>query len=378
MPALRAAGIEPVEPIQIGGNRHVDHTALWRLRAVLSTSAADKVSWYENTDGLGNFGPEIVISTEADGPLSLYAADLDGDGDIDVLVASTSNGKIVWYENIDGLGSFGPQHVLNSFAFIALSVYAADLDGDGDADVLSASQGDNTVAWYENKLGGNFGPPIAISTTAGGTQSVFAADLDGDGDNDVLAVATTANSILWFENEDGLGSFGSANVITTQANLATTVHAEDLDGDGDADVLSASFNDNKIAWYENLSVPPSAWVMLGNGFAGTTGVPTLIGTGTLLAGTAVSLDLANAQPFAFSWLVLGLSTLNAPFKGGTLVPMPDFLFPFTVDGFGTGSLSTLWPQGAPSGATFYSQWWIQDSAGPAGFAASNGVSGTTP
>ena len=48
-------------------------------------------------------------------------------------------------------------------------------------------------------------------------------------------------------------SFGTQQKLTTQADGATSVYATDLDGDGDADVLSASAFDNKIAWYENLN-----------------------------------------------------------------------------------------------------------------------------
>ncbi|MDB4780263.1 VCBS repeat-containing protein, partial [Planctomycetota bacterium] len=46
-------------------------------------------------------------------------------------------------------------------------------------------------------------------------------------------------------------SFGTQQVITTSADDARSVYATDLDGDGDADVLSASVIDDKIAWYEN-------------------------------------------------------------------------------------------------------------------------------
>jgi len=124
--------------------------------------------------------------------------------------------------------------------------------------------------------------------------------------------------------------------------------------------------------------PFDPWLDLSSGLAGSAGVPSLIGTGDLAGNDPVSLDLSNANPFALSFLVLGLSNLSIPFKGGVLVPAPDFLLPLTVDGFGVASLSTLWPVGVPSGATFYSQFWISDAAGPAGFAASNALSGTTP
>ena len=60
--------------------------------------------------------------------------------------------------------------------------------------------------------------------------------------------------IAWYENLGG-GAFGAQQVITTDADGANSVYATDLNGDGDADVLSASYNDNKIAWYENQIHP---------------------------------------------------------------------------------------------------------------------------
>ena len=91
---------------------------------------------------------ESAISTSADGARAVYAADVDGDGDMDVLSASFYDDKIAWYEN-DGIESF-TEHVISTSADGAIRLYAADVDGDGDMDVLSASYSDNKIAWYEN------------------------------------------------------------------------------------------------------------------------------------------------------------------------------------------------------------------------------------
>ncbi|MCH7703107.1 MAG: VCBS repeat-containing protein [Planctomycetes bacterium] len=219
---------------------------------VLSASADGKVAWYENTDGLGSFGPEQVITANADGAQFVFAADLDGDGDTDVLSASFIDDKIAWYENTDGLGNFGPEQIVTTAADNARSVFAADLDGDGDADVLSASIDDDKIAWYENTDSlGNFGPQRVITTGANGARSVVAADLDGDGDADVLSASFDSDEIAWYENTDGLASFGPPQIITNTADGAESVFVADMDGDGHADVLSASFWDDKIAWYKN-------------------------------------------------------------------------------------------------------------------------------
>ena len=94
------------------------------------------------------YGPQQVISTAADFATSAFAADLDGDGDIDVLSASRTDDKISLYPN-DGAGNFGPQEVISTAADGPVSVYATDFDADGDLDVISASAFDNTIAWYE-------------------------------------------------------------------------------------------------------------------------------------------------------------------------------------------------------------------------------------
>ncbi|MDE0916357.1 MAG: VCBS repeat-containing protein, partial [Planctomycetota bacterium] len=150
---------------------------------VLSASVDDnKIAWYENL-GSGAFGAGQVITTGTVRACSVYATDLDGDGDADVLSASWFDDKIAWHENLGG-GAFGAGQVITTAAVTARSVYATDLDGDGDADVLSASAGDDKIAWYEN-LTVSGGPTLFCNPanlhSGGGFASLAASGFSGPG-----------------------------------------------------------------------------------------------------------------------------------------------------------------------------------------------------
>jgi hypothetical protein len=194
----------------------------------------------------GVFGSKKTISTTTDGAHSVFAADVDGDGDMDVLSASQNDDKIAWYEN-NGSQTFTARTITTA-ADGAAAVLAADVDGDGDVDVLSASYVGDTVDWYENNGNQQF-TARRISASANGAVSLLVADVDGDGDNDVLSASGANNRVAWHEN-DGSQTF-TTRTISGAADFAHSVFAADMDRDGDSDVLSASFRDDKIAWYEN-------------------------------------------------------------------------------------------------------------------------------
>jgi hypothetical protein len=120
------------------------------------------------------------------------------------------------------------------------------------------------------------------------------------------------------------------------------------------------------------------WTDLGFGLAGSQGVPKLVGSGSLLPGSGVSLLLTDAHVSIDDWLVIGLVAAYAPFKGGTLVPDPVLIIPMVTDAFGTSQIGGVWPAGLPSGLTVYLQCWILDPVAPKGLAASNALLALTP
>jgi surface protein len=220
---------------------------------IVSASTIDNtIAWYENNGAADPSFTAADIATNADGAYSVFAADMDGDGDMDIVSASSDDHTIAWYENNGAADPSWTKAVIATNADGATSVYAADMDGDGDMDIVSASYNDNTIAWYENN--GATDPSFTaadIATSADGANSVFAADMDGDGDMDILSASQNDDTIAWYENNGAADPSWSPSDIATDKDVARSVFAADIDGDGDMDIISASYNDDTIAWYEN-------------------------------------------------------------------------------------------------------------------------------
>lgn len=132
--------------------------------------------------------------------------------------------------------------------------------------------------------------------------------------------------------------------------------------------------------YEFGSEPVGLWTVLAPGLAGTAGlVPALSGSGSLVGNDNTTLLVVDALPGASAFLIAGFTTLNASFKGGTLVPAVDVLISgLPVDATGAQQFSFLWPVGVPANVSLFYQYWISDAGGPVGFSASNGLQSTTP
>ena len=153
---------------------------------------------------------------------------------------------------------FSSKKVITANAPGAACVFATDINGDGYCDVVSASYGDSTVAWYEND-GAN--PPgfirHVISNTALGTLYVHAADIDGDGDLDVVAYNNDSySSIVWYENKGGRNPSFVPRTVAYDAHGAIGVIALDVNGDGHTDIVGAASITSGIAWYENDGATP--------------------------------------------------------------------------------------------------------------------------
>jgi hypothetical protein len=152
------------------------------------------------------------------------------------------------------------------------------------------------------------------------------------------------------------------------AGLAITATATDAAGN------TSEIGDPRI-------VANSPWTNLGFGLAGTLGVASLTGAGTLEPNSHMGLLLQGALPGSQGIFVAGTSTVNAPIPGGgILVPTPEEIVNFTVDASGNASLHFFWPAGfVPSGTPIYVQAWFLDAGAVNGaVAGSNAIVAVAP
>lgn len=198
-----------------------------------------------------------TVTDALGGARSVAYADMDKDGDLDIVAAGgwkttkpiiEYHGEIYWYEN-DGSGGTWTMHFVDEF-LDAISVCVADVDQDGDMDIISASYYLDEISLWKNDGKGGGWAKTAIANAFNGACSVFAADIDGDRDMDIVAAGKTANTIAWFVN-NGTGGGWKKQVVSNSFNGAACVHTADINSDGKMDIVGAAETDGEIAWWRN-------------------------------------------------------------------------------------------------------------------------------
>jgi len=227
---------------------------------LLASYYGNTVDWWENVGGLGD---TYVTHRVADGlstPTMARAADIDGDGDQDVVASVYNSNEIVWWENVDGTGTVWSAHTVADTFSKARAVDIADVDGDGDLDLLGASEAKDDIAWWENSASGTVWTVHLIGGSFDGAYGVDGADIDRDGDIDVVGAARFDNAVTWWENKGGLGLSWTEHTLGTNVASAREAQAIDMDGDGDVDVVGVgNSDDQKVRWWENTDGVAGAW-----------------------------------------------------------------------------------------------------------------------
>ncbi|HSM06771.1 MAG TPA: VCBS repeat-containing protein [Longimicrobiales bacterium] len=188
-------------------------------------------------DGQGGFAPAVPLGAPADRSYSGVLVDLDGDGDLDVVVSNDDPDPKRVLLN-DGSGRFALGSTFGRGEWATRHVRVADLNGDGRPDAVLA-----------NRYGSETGPSFVCfgtddggfedgcePVTQGSATTIAPADIDGDGDVDLVVPHRDQGQGFVYLN-DGRGAFPERRPFGPANAAIRSAEAADLDGDGVQDLV---------------------------------------------------------------------------------------------------------------------------------------------
>ena len=172
----------------------------------------------------------------------MTVADIDNDGDDDIVVITYWGERVERLSNGGG-GFFGPSRIYNDDQLKFKKVALGEFNGDDMLDYIYA--GDNGIYMIENNNDKTF---TEIDAAYEQPSEIQTLDLDADGDDDILVTSHQRNEIVWYEFD--AGTF-TKRMISSASKAAEVLHAVDIESDGDMDFFSVASAEGQFVWWKN-------------------------------------------------------------------------------------------------------------------------------
>ncbi len=233
----------------------------------------NEIRWIRQT-APGNFAPEALLAADMSGPVHVESADMDGDGDLDLLVSSMTivfphNDRIgiAFILENDGQQNFTPHRILEKTSRI-VDMRAADLNGDGRLDLALAQFGydQGEISWLEHVGPGQWDFERHVLLDLSGAINVVIDDFDGDRTPDIAALMSQQWEEVYYFANDGRGNFRTRRIwgSTNEDYGSSGLSSADINRDGRPDLIYSNGDGfgpsatpgprpwHGLQWFENM------------------------------------------------------------------------------------------------------------------------------
>lgn len=245
--------LSPVSYPSDPGGAFANHSVYYPVAARLDADAHVDIAavdyrnnllcvFLNNGDGTFADVQVTVIVPGTDNAYPIDDGDIDGDGDVDLLIGLYTTGRVAILRN-DGQANFTPGAQLGLPTHVEY-VHVADLDGDGDPDIVGLTYDPLGVHVFRNNGAGLFVPVSAVIIDPNPfsySETVHSADFDGDGDLD-LALVSYEQGRAYILRNSGIAQFTIAGSFPLRGFDAYDSIPADLNGDGLADLVVPTIN----------------------------------------------------------------------------------------------------------------------------------------
>ncbi len=210
------------------------------------------IAWWQNNPDNPVTWTKRIIDNGFIGAIYVSTGDIDADNNIDVLGAAWNGNEIAWWHNNGEDSITWTKQIIDNLATGAHEIMSYDIDMDGDLDIIASIAGINTISYYLND--GNY--PVTwtkhiVDSTFNGVRSVDLADLDSDGDIDIVGAALLSHEIAYWRNDGEEPIEWTKILVSDDFVFSHKVVIEDFNNDTYPDILGTAYNAGVKLWLNN-------------------------------------------------------------------------------------------------------------------------------
>jgi hypothetical protein len=254
---LRFPGIQCIKVVDLDQDGDLDIVG---GSEITPSSASQGLAWWRNDGGNPIRWTRFTIDRSFIHVMSVDVADIDGDQYLDIVATSWKLHEVAWWKNSGSPTLSWSKNLIVTGYTNAHDAQCADVNADGRVDVVAASSTPGSIKiCYNTGIASSRWNIASVTETFAGVKSLCIVDLDGDGDKDIVATADQANGIAWWENKSGNPVTWKKRGIVSGFVSAAGLDVVDINQDGKYDILASSWKTGTVTYWTGNQLQADLW-----------------------------------------------------------------------------------------------------------------------